>query len=280
VGQNRLRFRPALLSHRRPLLHPDDVPVIGRRDIERNVLSLFELGHGSRILPSLDFRVSIREGESPRAIVITCGVINDRGAVRLGGKPGHVHTETTIVDTVLTLVEHHEDTRRAGIGHVRDLGQDAKLLIAGRGPGVAKPVVHRHGSDARVPGAADGDGTLIRGALPDCGRVTTVRPEEAVLDVLVHVPIASVGRAEIEVACDPHGLLHPRIDPGPGRRVAVVVVVQLPGQRQLPKVVHALNALRFRLGLAQRRQEHARENGNDGDNDQQFDEGESGAGWP
>ena len=54
----------------------------------------------------------------------------------------------------------------------------------------------------------------------------------------------------------------------------VVVSVHLPSQRQLLMVGQALNALGLELGFSQGRQKHRRENRDDGDDDQQFNEGE------
>src|SRR6266536_6349411 len=47
------------------------------------------------------------------------------------------------------------------------------------------------------------------------------------------------------------------------------------GQPNLLKVADAVNALRFGLGFGEGRQKKARENGDDGNNDQQLDERES-----
>jgi hypothetical protein len=47
------------------------------------------------------------------------------------------------------------------------------------------------------------------------------------------------------------------------------------GQRQLPRIVRAVNALGFSLCHRQRGQEQGRQDGNDGDDDQQFNQGET-----
>jgi hypothetical protein len=60
-----------------------------------------------------------------------------------------------------------------------------------------------------------------------------------------------------------------------GKAVVAVAGVELPGQGELSEIVLALDPLGLGLGFAQRRQEHRGKNGNDCDDDQQLDEGES-----
>ena len=56
----------------------------------------------------------------------------------------------------------------------------------------------------------------------------------------------------------------------------VVVGVELPGQHQSAQIVHAGNAVRLGFGFAERGQEHAGQDGDDGNHHQQFDESEPG----
>ena len=59
----------------------------------------------------------------------------------------------------------------------------------------------------------------------------------------------------------------------------MVVDIEPPAEHELPAVVHALNTGGLGLRFGQRRQEHAGQNGDDGDDHQQFDEGESAMGF-
>ena len=62
---------------------------------------------------------------------------------------------------------------------------------------------------------------------------------------------------------------------GAGPEIAVVVVgVHVPAQHDLVGVIHAVSGHRFALSPCQRRHEHCRQNGDNGNDDQQFDEGE------
>ena len=56
--------------------------------------------------------------------------------------------------------------------------------------------------------------------------------------------------------------------------VLVVGDIHLPGQTQLLLTVQTHGRGRFGLGLGQRRQQHRRENGDDGNDYQQLDQGE------
>ena len=60
------------------------------------------------------------------------------------------------------------------------------------------------------------------------------------------------------------------------QRVVVLVGVEQERERQLLRVVHAGDALALRLRLGEGRQEHARQDGDDGDDHQQLDQGETG----
>ena len=52
----------------------------------------------------------------------------------------------------------------------------------------------------------------------------------------------------------------------------VVAVIHCPRNAQLPDVIQARDLLRLRFGRGKRRQQQCRENGNDGDDDEQFDQ--------
>ena len=54
--------------------------------------------------------------------------------------------------------------------------------------------------------------------------------------------------------------------------VVIVRVVSLPCDHDLAAVAQALDTLGFRLGPGQRRQKHGRQNGDDGDNYQEFNQ--------
>ena len=60
--------------------------------------------------------------------------------------------------------------------------------------------------------------------------------------------------------------------------VVVVVRVHMPGQLELAEVVDAIDGLRPGFPSTQDWQQQAGENGNDGDDDEQFDEGEGARG--
>jgi hypothetical protein len=157
------------------------------------------------------------------------------------------------------------------IGH---LLVDPKSRAEGGDVGGIDPPVHRHAPDPRLLHAADRDGALVCRTLEDLRRLAHVVPEQAVGEVLVDVPVAAVGRIEVERA------IHPLARPERrGKPVLVVVHVETPADHQLTPAVHALDTQGLGLGLAQGWQQHAGEDGDDGDHHQQFDQGE-GPGGP
>jgi hypothetical protein len=58
-------------------------------------------------------------------------------------------------------------------------------------------------------------------------------------------------------------------------RVAIVTCVHRPGFAHLAGVVHTLDSLGLHFGFRQSRQQHRRQDGDDGYNDEQFNQGES-----
>src|SRR6185437_1231510 len=62
--------------------------------------------------------------------------------------------------------------------------------------------------------------------------------------------------------------------------VVIVIRVKLESQCPLPAIVQAFDRACFFLGAGESRQQHRRKNGNDGDDDKQFDQGEGlGGAW-
>ena len=60
-----------------------------------------------------------------------------------------------------------------------------------------------------------------------------------------------------------------------GKAIIIVTRIKHTGQLQLPHVAHARNTLRPELGLRQSRQQHGRQNRNNGDHHQQFNQRKS-----
>ena len=79
--------------------------------------------------------------------------------------------------------------------------------------------------------------------------------------------------AERGLVCAPHSDVINEIIQDQG--VIIVVSVHVPGQLQLAEVVDAIDGLRAGFAPAQYRQQQAGENGDDGNDDEQFNEGES-----
>ena len=63
-----------------------------------------------------------------------------------------------------------------------------------------------------------------------------------------------------------------------GGRIPVVERVQMPARGELLDIIQASDRLRAGLGFVQRRQQHGRQNGDDGDDHQQLDQGEASRG--
>ena len=115
------------------------------------------------------------------------------------------------------------------------------------------------------------DGAFVTGTFEDAGAFSAVWPKNAFLEIHVDVPVFLVVAVEIFPTADPFvGAVF-----GEGQNVVGVFDVIAPGEEKLAMVVHALNALGLCLGLGHGRQEHAGEDRDDGDDDEEFDQGEA-----
>jgi len=176
-----------------------------------------------------------------------------------------------VVDAVFCLVDKHE--RRRGIAYGIDMPPD-QLRLAGS-PVPASP----HRVAAR---AGDAGGATVE--YLDLGLVVgaAVEPHLPVIVQLVKQALPDAGVVKVvggAVVADPGvGGVAPDavfVVGVVGRHAAVVVVdVHLPAKLQLLDVAEASGGQTARLGPAQRGQQQRRENGDDGNHDQQLNEGE------
>ena len=122
--------------------------------------------------------------------------------------------------------------------------------------------------------AVDGDASRIGGAVVNA-ILLQVRSKEGVTLVEHEGRIGVVLRV-IEGALHPEFLRRAAASGGlaiKGETVVVVVGIKLPGEGKLFFVADAFDESGLFLGGAEDRQKHRGENGNDGDDDEQFDEG-------
>ena len=130
-------------------------------------------------------------------------------------------------------------------------------------------------------------GYLVKTIQIDANHVPWAAELPRVDDVTHHLPFVGITRTGVNfdpsiLVADGSGAAQVwDIDLPPIRLVAArnepgaVVGVQDHGQTQLPEIAVAIGLLPLLFGFGQRGQEHSREDGNDRDDDQQLDQGES-----
>src|SRR5205814_4963408 len=103
----------------------------------------------------------------------------------------------------------------------------------------------------------------------------------AALDVIPERPVyrfkhlSSLGELGVWIAAaELEGICERSVSQG-GKPGGKIIAIQLEGDSNLALVAQAFDQLRLFLGATQRGQKHAGENGDDGDDDQQFDQGEA-----
>ena len=146
----------------------------------------------------------------------------------------------------------------------------------------ADPAVHGHAPNAGDSFALSVDPPAQVGwALPDPKRVSTIGPKDTGFVVFIGIPVA-IGCTLVKgqlAAAAPIGHVCGRARRSPRRSAdqlaSIVIGVKLPGDQQLPMIVHAKNALGLDLRFVQSRQKQGSQNGDDRDDNQQFDQGKS-----
>jgi hypothetical protein len=110
---------------------------------------------------------------------------------------------------------------------------------------------------------------------PDAGTVPAVRPERTFLYHEIDVPIELVSSVGPRISSPTHVAgRNPDVwvAIGRGEAIRIVIGVKSPCQHHLAAVVQALNRLRLELGAAQGGQQQGGQDGNDGDDHQQFNQ--------
>src|SRR6266700_316238 len=97
------------------LRQPEHILVVWREDIQLQSIIIVYWRFGTRIGPLPDFSMSIGEGNSSGAIMVTGWEINDP---RCRGVFHHHIGETPCIDAVRMLVQQHVALCRAWIDHI------------------------------------------------------------------------------------------------------------------------------------------------------------------
>jgi len=259
-----MSFNQNRLPDQNGVLQTLQIPVISA--LGRRIIQLFD-GWGRRLEPAPYFRMAIRKRQTAALVVPRGGRILKNGGIR-SNRNGKI---TVIYRPVVLIDEDHAfDWFR-----LLNVGQLAKIRISRALHPVNIAIhssIHREtanfgfGRDFTVDDRAlirrtaiglDGGVIFIKQAPPDVGLVGGSWVKG---DIVLNPGF--VGRV-----ANPVGNQHLIVIPG----------VKDPAHRQLLQVADAANAERFGLGLAERRQQHARQNGDNGDDHEQFDERESGS---
>lgn len=207
-------------------------------------------------------------GETEHTAVVVAG----GGKVDPGPIAGLGDGQARVLDAVFMLIEEHE-----GLGRRRILDLRVKMP-AGRAPRVRVIVhvgIHRDAPKSRNLALIPYRRTICRAFVDFDGAV--VAEKHAVFDV-------GAGRISPGVPVDPGVLCRDEtfaIASGQcgirGQGIPVVIHIHLPAKLKLLVIAETVNLLRLGLRIAQRWQQHSRENRNDGDDNEEFDQSKSPA---
>ena len=244
--------------------------------------------NGGIALPFVNLGVAVGKGKPGGAVVISGGNITPLVFVRIGDKEG-------VVDNVRMLVQ-----RQVGHARLRHVRRFEKLTIIRTKPADAAAVsfvsavretkesVHRNASKPLFPAfrSLRRAEEMIGGAFVDAHGAVGVGAQNTVLypsnvgDALIGYRVAGAPAHEI---VDP--VVKPSRSDGVsgsgngevvGASFVVVASVKYPAEDELFVVADAADGFGFFFGLAEGRQQHAGQNGDDGNDDEKFDERKTG----
>lgn len=232
--------------------------------------------------PFVNFGVAIRHGETTGAVVISRRCIDDKRLMRI--------EEPCIIDAVRMFINEHPCARRAGISQIREL--DAVLVDIV--PRTLQVIAFSQSDVSRKTPAADPAersldrrDEIVRRTFEDVFGFCDVRGYASVFvayqEIYVGVVCASTSiYSPIEPALNPtdpplrvarnsgvwSAVLSRTAVESDDDPVGVVMKIHVPSHHELPFVVHAIDTLRLLFRFAQRRQQHGRKNGDDGDDNE------------
>lgn len=212
--------------------------------------------------------------------MVAGGDVNDSETIGIVWEASHVNNVHGVIDRVFSLVEKDKGAGRSRVDEIgfftidtprpARIGPPHGLSLAAP----SNPIQHGHAPYAGFDLTIDSDRALVSGTFEDLGTPADVGPDDALGEVGFGVPVFSIGSVEIEPASHPlmGTVLHE------GEIPAAIVDVKLPGDQELPMIIHAHDTMGLGLGLTERWQQHAGENCDDRDHDKQLDECEPSGG--
>jgi hypothetical protein len=234
--------------------------------------------------PFVDFGMAISKGNSASSAVI--------GGWRIPPETGAIRIiqEVAIVDAVSMFINGHKEPGwLAYKSELQPLTVVGEEVVASLSPGAsgiaaiwAEKGVHGHAPHPAGPpaGALRCAGVVVGRALVNAEIAAEVTGQNAVLDQEC-VGVHGVGAPTHHIV-DPvsEGIASDfgsRFDHSEivGDPVFIVIRVHHPAEHELLRIVEATDGLRPAPSPAQSRQKHAREDRDDGDDDQEFNQGES-----
>lgn len=246
---------------------------------------------GGIALPFMNFGVTIGKGKPGGAVVISGGNVAPLIGVRISDKEG-------IVDNVRVLVQ-----REVGHARLRHVRRSDELAIAPvKGPtgasgrivigviiGSSEKGVHRNASEPLFPALRSlrRAEEVIGGAFVDADRAVGVGGQNT---ILYPSDVGDASSRQRVVGRPSHEVVDPVVElsggngfcgSGNGEVVGasfvVVAGVKYPAEDELFVVADASDGFGLFFGLAKSRQQHASQNGDNGYDDEKFDERKTGA---
>ena len=243
---------------------------------------------GRVALPFVNLGVAIGKGKPGGAVVISGRNVTPLVGVRIGDKEG-------VIDSVRMLVQRQ--VSHAWLRHVRRFEEltivrtkpaDAAAISFVSAVRETKESVHRNASEPLLPALRflSRAEEVIGGAFVDADGAVGVGSQNT---VLYPSNVSDASSAQGVVGCPSHEIVDPVVKPSRsdgefgsgngevvGASFVVVAGVKYPAEYELFVVADAADGFGFFFGLAEGGQQHAGQDGDDGNDDEKFDERKTG----
>jgi hypothetical protein len=224
----------------------------------------------------MNFRMPICKRDSPRAVVVASREIHQLGRCT----SIHIDEKVTVIDAVVPLIDKNQCLRWARDRHVGAF--TVELVTRGGRSRIlpSHPTAHGHRPHDREHGIAffrhDSTGdAMVNSRCLDVGpdrRELSLGQQKRVGVVLV-VWLAWVQPAGNPVSSLVRDFFRPNVA---WDKIVMIGAVHDPGQLQLLQTAHAMDALGLRFRLAERGQQHASEDRDDGNDHEKLDQCKAG----
>src|SRR2546423_3741551 len=198
------------------VLEVRDIDVAGRGEAGVTIKGeavLLQWRHRSRISPTMNFSMTVREGQAAGLPMVRGWKIIELVHCRIVRViTGHNGIKISPIDCILTLIDEHKHLGGAGLDSyfgVLFINCPGGISLQETALETTQIDVHGYAADSRHSGSSIGpiggyDAAGVGRTFEDTWVLGTVGPHRASDDVLIDIPVGMIPRNKIEIAAHPY----------------------------------------------------------------------------